>query len=106
MPSNALAADVLRNEAVMVADPPAVTFSFAPDAVDATVAAPAGPCTWPEAAVTVIRLSTPSPSSQVTPSTTGRSRSAYVPGIAGARTRKEKVAASPGATADSIWVAT
>src|SRR5688500_8307501 len=54
---------------------------------------------------TLIRLSTLG-SIQVTPSTTGRSRSGYMPGAAGARTRKVNEATPPGATLVSFWIAT
>ena len=55
---------------------------------------------------TVMRLMTPSSSSQVIPSTTGRRRSTYVPRVVGARTRKVKVARPPGPTSGSPWIAT
>src|SRR2546430_124635 len=55
---------------------------------------------------TVMRLTTSSSSSHMSPSTTGRKRIGYVAGASGARTRKVNVAMPPGPTIDSAWVAT
>jgi hypothetical protein len=69
---------VLVSAAVMLAALPAGTFAGATDALDANVVAAvraAGEAGCPDAEVTVMRLITPTSSSHVTPSTTGRKRS-------------------------------